>query len=318
MKKLLAFACVLFFSTPTYSQEITLVSKKKLPVNEEWGYVEEYYVLKSDKKKKHGSYIKLNQSYFGNALHSSGSYSNGKKDGFWQTYFGGNNNIRSKGYYKNDLPDSVWQYFYPEGDYKPLVEVSSPEGGSTLEIQNVNPIMSKSGSYRNGKQTGTWEYFNHGEQTILKIDHDTKEVLFISGQSPENHRAGYLGSEFDLYEHLYDTLAFRQLMKTIQNWSNQKPGKLIFTFNINEQGRVENVWCAEKTIDNKKIYARVMEVIESLNGYFYPKKVNGVYQPDSKKITFDLIVNKRESHSMGANEYSSSLNMNFNMKVLLE
>lgn len=318
MKKLLAFGSLLFFCTVAYSQETVLVSKKKPPLNNQLGYMEEYYVLKADKKVKHGSYVKLNESFMGNSLHSTGSYINGKKHGLWQTYYVGINNLKEKGYYKDDLRDSIWQYFYPEGDYKALVEVPSAEGKSSLQIQNVNPVMSKFGVYRNGKVAGVWEYFNEVEKTILKFDHNTKNVLFIEGQTPENHSAGYMGTEFLLYTHLYDTLDFQGLMKTIQNWSNQKPGKLIFTFNINEQGGIDNIWCAEKTIENKKIYARVIEVMESLNGHFYPRKVNGVYQPETKKITFDLIVEKRESHSMSADSYASSLNMNFNMKVLLE
>jgi hypothetical protein len=318
MKKLLAPACILFFSTVTFSQETVLVSKKKLPEQNKLGYSEEFYVLKSNKKIKHGSYVKLHDMFFGVTLHATGYYLNSKKDGFWQTYYTGNNNIKEKGYYKNDLPDSIWQYFYPEGEHKELVEVPSAEGRSELHIQNVNPVMSKFGVYRNGKSADTWEYFDVNEQPVLKYNHTAKEVLFIQGRTLLTYRAGYIGTEFHMYEHLYDTLDFHQLMNTIQNWSHQAPGKLVFTFTIDEQGAITNIVCTTKTVENKRIYARAMKVIESLNGWFYPRRVNGVTLPDQKTITFDLIIKKSEWGTMTEDYSTSSLSMNFNIKVLVE
>jgi antitoxin component YwqK of YwqJK toxin-antitoxin module len=318
MKQILIFICALFFSTEIYSQETVLVTKKKVSRPNELGSIEEFHVLKSNKKIKHGSYVKLNQTFIGNALHSSGSYSNGKKNGLWQTYYTGTNNIKEKGFYKDNIPDSIWQYFYPENGYKELIEVPSSEGISTLEIQNVNPVMRKFGVYRKGKLAGIWEYFDTIETTVLKFDHSTREAIFIQGQTIENHKAGYLGSDFDLYQHLYDTLDFNRLMGSIQNWSNQNPGKLVFTFSIDGKGSINDILCTTKTIENKKIYTRALEVIKSLNGSFYPRKVNGIYQLDTKTITFDLLVHKNESYRMSATESSSSLKMNFYMKVIIE
>lgn len=317
MRKLFFLIGILFFSTVTFSQETVLVSKKKSPDQNEPGYSEEFYVLKSNKKIRHGSYVRLHNVFGITSLQATGTYANGQKHGYWQTYYSGNNNIKEKGYYKEGLREGDWQYFYQEGDYKELVGVSTGEGTSELHIQNVNAVMSKSGTYQNDKPVGVWQYFNPIEQAVLKYDHTTKEVLFIQGKTL-TYRAGYIGTEYHLYEHLYDTLDLHQLMKSVQNWSHQSPGKLVFTFTINEHGAITDIVCTTKTVENKKIYARAMEVIESLDGWFYPRKINGVTLPDQKTITFDLIIDKREWGTMSEYGSSSSLSMSFNIKILIE
>ena len=95
MKVLLIFLLLISLDKTTYGQETILVTKDK-----DDSY-EEYHVLKSDKKIKHGSSLRLSKFMLhGYALESVGYYSHGMRNGYWESYYKNLNNVRDKGYYK--------------------------------------------------------------------------------------------------------------------------------------------------------------------------------------------------------------------------
>lgn len=312
MKKILIFSIVIMLYLPMFGQQTVLVTRDDDPT-----YYEEYSVLASNKKMKHGNYFKINRSMAGYAIHASGAYVNGRKNGYWETYFRNNNNIKEKGFYKNDLRDSIWIFFYAEGDYKRLVEVQSGEGAS-LKVLNANPVISKTGSFRNGAQIGIWEFFDEHGQLHLKFDFDTQSIVWLKGQSLETHEAGFVGGELLLSQHVYDTFDFEGLRKSINDTGGLVTGKLVFKFTVDEHGTVKDIVCTEKTIRNKKIYERAVETVSSLNRNFYPKKVNDTCQAVEKTMTFDLTVESKTTHTATDKYMYSSTRMDFDFKIKVQ
>ena len=69
---------------------------------------EVYYVLKSDKKIRHGKYQKL---YSNDVLKLEGFYKNGLKDSIWINYRWDGQGIESQGYYAIDKKVGVWDFY---------------------------------------------------------------------------------------------------------------------------------------------------------------------------------------------------------------
>jgi len=299
----------------TFSQLTNLVTKDKDD------YYEEYSVLETDKKVKHGSYIKLKKGFFGGyALMTIGNYANGQKDGYWENYYAKSNNIKEKGYYKNDLRDSIWVLYYPERDSKDLIEVKSNKGIS-IQVVDANPVVCKSGKYKNDTITGVWQYYDETGQHTHSYDHDSGAVTFMrnqNNQNSENYNAGFIEGEYLFRQYLSEVFDFEGLMNSINTKIHLEPGKLTFKFTINENGLVDDLHCTEQTISNKKMYARATETIQSLNGHLYPKKLNGTYQSEVKTITFALDTESNTSWSNSGRVRSSETSMNFYLKISMD
>jgi antitoxin component YwqK of YwqJK toxin-antitoxin module len=168
MKNILLFVLLTIFSLPNLvAQEVKLKTKD---TNEVY---EEYYVLDSNKKVKHGSYLKITKPLMGvwgnNYFSLIGNYEMGEKHGAWEQYYPNCNQIEFKGYYKNCLKDSIWIYYYPDIDEKEIREIRT-ETGTRIEILNINNRISAKGKYRNNEKVGIWEYYNLEQDLIQKYD----------------------------------------------------------------------------------------------------------------------------------------------------
>jgi periplasmic protein TonB len=73
---------------------------------------EVFYVLKSDKKTKHGNYQKF---AYKNAIRINGYYNNGLKDSIWTEYYWGAK-IKSIGKYYEDKKIGTWEYYDNKGE----------------------------------------------------------------------------------------------------------------------------------------------------------------------------------------------------------
>ena len=93
---------------PAFGQETKQVKK------EVDGDLEIYFVLKSDKKIKHGPYEKYlqysNPMAKGNLLIERGQYDNNLMTGTW-IYCWGENELTSKGNYDKGLKSGNWEYY---------------------------------------------------------------------------------------------------------------------------------------------------------------------------------------------------------------
>ena len=291
-----------------YSQETKLVTKDRPE------FYEQYYVLQSDKKIKHGNYVKLDRIIGGYAFHSTGAYVNDQKNGYWELYYPKNNNIRETGFYSNDLRDSVWTRYYLEGKARQLVEVQNEEG-SFLTVVDANPVICSKGNYRNDKPAGTWEYYDRYGKLFLKYDYDNARVSFLRDETPENREAGFIGSDVLLDTYLNEVFDFTGLMKTIVSKLDLESGRVEFKFTVDENGGVKDIVAIENTIKNKKVYARALETVQSLNGKYYPKKVNNIAQSSEKTITFELNADYWSKHSHDSKYVFVKSSMNIDVEI---
>lgn len=102
----------LFTTTILFGQK---TKKIKNTVKEQFSkYKEVYYVLKSDKKTKHGRYIKESKH---KGVFEKGFYKNGVKDSLWTYYRNGKNQtLKSKGYFLNDKKVGEWNFYDFKGE----------------------------------------------------------------------------------------------------------------------------------------------------------------------------------------------------------
>jgi len=259
------------------SQESILITKDKTD------YYEEYYVLKSDKKTKNGKYVKFAKTFGQYSLETVGNYKNGYKEGYWEKYYSVTNNIESKGYYRNNLEDSIWTFYYPQAESNNLEEVITSKG-RTIQVKDSNPILCKSGQYKNGKLIGVWEFFDEQGQLFQKYDFDKRSLCFANGKDINNIEAGFIEGEFLTKQELYKSFNFYNI-----SLSSPSSGKVVFEFTIDNQGQIKNIRQLENTIANNIFLGRAKETVKSLNNIFYPKTIDGITQSSTKTITFEII-----------------------------
>ncbi|MCB2376408.1 TonB family protein [Hymenobacter sp. BT635] len=75
---------------------------------------EVYYVLKSDKAVKHGSYALYRGRQL--ALSTQGHYTNGRKDSIWTSYDWNGATVVARGAYQNDQRTGTWEFFTNKGE----------------------------------------------------------------------------------------------------------------------------------------------------------------------------------------------------------
>lgn len=75
---------------------------------------EVYYVLKSDKAVKHGSYTLYRGRQL--ALATQGHYTQGRKDSIWTSYDFSGTTVVAKGAYQNDQRTGLWEFYTTKGE----------------------------------------------------------------------------------------------------------------------------------------------------------------------------------------------------------
>lgn len=150
MKQILTTLVTLTTLTVLAQDTKKITEKHKNP----W-YTEEYYVLKSDKKVRHGNYKKLG---YKDCLVINGYYKNNKKDSTWTEYLWRTDIIESQGNYKDDNKTGLWTEFHKVG--------------------NKN-IPARKGEFKDGDRVGVWEFYNREAELIQKYNFDTKELLYF-------------------------------------------------------------------------------------------------------------------------------------------
>jgi antitoxin component YwqK of YwqJK toxin-antitoxin module len=313
MKRTLIILILIIFYECSYGQQIILITKNRDT------YYEEYTVLQSDKKIKHGNYTMLKRPLLGTwySIETIGNYSNGQKDGYWETYYEGDNNIKDKGFYKNGLRDSVWVFFYREGISRKPTEVHT-NGGVSLQVVGANPVVSKTGKYKGERLVGVWEFFDASGEINQRYDYDRHAMIYLKGQDTINCEAAFIGGDFFLNQYLYDQFDLAGLMKSINTKIDLKTGKIVFKFVIDENGKINGITEVERTINNKKIYVRALESIQSMDSKWYPKRMNQNPQSSQRTITFDLNVESSTTFSTFSNDGSHRTSLGFQLKIKVD
>ena len=83
----------------------------------------------------------------------NGTIINGKRDGFWESYFE-NGQLNWKGNYKNDNLDGPWEYYHKNGQ------------------------LSFKGNYVDGKEEGSFEHFKENGKFEKRETWKNGKVLF--------------------------------------------------------------------------------------------------------------------------------------------
>jgi len=211
-----------FLTLTALAQETKLTSKR----SENPYFLEEFYVLKSDKNIRHGSYKKLG---YRKSIMVSGYYKNNQKDSTWTDYFWRTEIIKSQGNYKDGVKNGIWfEYF---------------------QIGEKNTLQSK-GEHRNGEKIGLWEFYNGKKELVQKYDYDKMELIYFMVNKEEN-KEHEVKSNTGIEKILLDRPPFYvggelQLMKAIGNSSITYPpqardseisGMVWISCYINENGK---------------------------------------------------------------------------------
>ena len=133
---------ITFLPVAVFSQETKMVTKES---NKPWSR-EVFYVLKSDKKTKHGNY----QNFaYKNAVRINGYYKDGLKDSTWTEYHW-QGKIKSMGTYKYDKQIGIWEYYDRNGE---LVQKYNYTENKLIFNKENETLKDKEFSVINGSDT---------------------------------------------------------------------------------------------------------------------------------------------------------------------
>lgn len=191
---------VFFLSNNVSGQDTKFIQKQK------YGTIEEYYVLKKDKKIKHGQYIKYKTHMFGGQIVviESGNYNNGLKDDIWEIYhdqlFSKNtwNKLKAKGVYVQGKKNGLWKYYYPDTTDIPLNISHVAKDSTVLHLSHEGTRLKQVGLYISDEKYGVWSFFDYNGNLIQKYNYSTKKLLLDnsikdSSQYNLNRRAIFIG-----------------------------------------------------------------------------------------------------------------------------
>jgi uncharacterized protein len=119
---------------------------------------------------------------------SKGSYKNGKKDGFWETFYE-NGLLRTKGNFKDGKQDGIWEEYNTNGklEYKNSYKDGDKITG-VFRTYSENGDLCKKETYKNGKLNGPFENWKLGGDC---------DFLFEKG----NFKDGKLDGILEQYHH---------------------------------------------------------------------------------------------------------------------
>jgi hypothetical protein len=146
---------------------------------------ERYYVLKSDKQIRYGSFLRFGVSFSQYYLLEEGRYVNDQKSGIWRLYYDGPpyNQISSRGTFKDEMKDGYWEFFYYNRYFKLSgtdSNVPDPQNHNSTAVYYIKEGNKKSsGNFIGGRKTGIWNYYDITGNVILSLDHSKDSVAAI-------------------------------------------------------------------------------------------------------------------------------------------
>lgn len=302
-----SFSLIMLSLIEVNAQETKLVVKNSGNLNEE------YYVLKANRRIKHGNYIcyylksdvnivkeegKYFDSYFLNDdsnifLIAEGAYSMGKKDGLWKRYY--NNKVIELVSFKSDSLDGV--YFALWNDTIPIKasEKIRQKGSDSLIIvvkqDSIRPAIY--GFHKNGAKDSVWSFFSRNNKLYFQYDYNNKILIKddyynLRGievdktseiKQPVYLRGGTIGLK-------YDILSF------ISEYSYLLKDTICLQFFINKEGYINSVKMNNSTL-NKKIAKIIEKELKEECDNWIPKRVDN--QNVESVFDFKFALSKKES-----------------------
>ncbi len=316
MKIFLLVALAVFcFDKRAFTQETKFIVKR----NSE--YTEEYYVLKDNKKIKHGTYVKYKKpgisistysiSFGPSQLHiiANGNYENGLKSGLWEYYHDYKNghfltnSIKVRGNYLNGMKQGVWTSYYL--DSIPEV-VQGKESGTQNRSNSLNINITHNatnlqtvGEYLNDKRIGEWVSFDYLGDEFQRYDF-TREKLIKDKSLKDtvdlnkNRKALFLGGEPCLSDFLLYEIEFKHLIPKI----NFDSISIVVSFLINKEG---NVLQPEILTSNapKAFDSEVIRLVTLTNNNWLPSILNGERIDTKYKLRYFMVRESTREFQIG-------------------
>lgn len=288
---------ILIFVSPTsdlLGQETKFVSGSA-----EDGGIEEYYVLKENKKVKHGTYVKYLPP-FGTrdyVILESGSYINGEKNGIWEYYYSNGfqksswNKLREKGAYVNGKKNGVWTSFYMDTTTnaisKEIYGNKKTTDSVNLFIEHKTNKLKQAGMYLNDKKVGEWVSFDYFNRLVQKYDFKENKLLFEKSINDSldynlNRKSLFIGGIACLTDFLYYN--FKSTSVAIDKDSTY----ITFAFTVNINGSTQEHRII-RTSRSKGLEKEMLRLISSTDFNWLPAVENGQMKNYEYKIGLDII-----------------------------
>jgi antitoxin component YwqK of YwqJK toxin-antitoxin module len=294
MRNLISFLLFVAVTSVSLGQETKFISR-----GAETGGIEEYYVLKADKKVKHGTYVRYLPP-FGTrdyVILESGSYANGEKQGVWEYYYSNGlqksswNKLREKGAYVNGKKNGVWTSFYLDTTTNVLNKESYGNKKKTdsvnIFVAHKNNKLKQAGMYLNDKRVGEWVSYDYYNRLIQKYDFKEKKLLFEKSINDSldynlNRKPLFIGGVDCLTEFLYHN--YKSTSVLIDKDSTYVT--IAFTINANGGTQEHRIIRSSRSKDLEK---EMLRLISSTDSNWLPAIENGQTKTFEYKIGIDII-----------------------------
>jgi antitoxin component YwqK of YwqJK toxin-antitoxin module len=255
-------------------------------VRNEYGVLEEYSVLKSDKSVRQGSYVRYHPAgpLNGVAVYETGTYERGLKEGEWRCFselypF---NKMLIRGRYHAGLPEGLWVYYYPGRLGSARSKHAVPNGkdakaGFTVDVEDTTAIVQAKGLCYKGAKIGVWKYYDTNAKLIQAFNYSVNQLIFwqpivgrsVSGEAiAANHPLLYVGGKARLQMDIIDKLDLYSLHRS------GKTGSAVFKFSIDSTGHQTRVALAENMVPND-YEALILSMLSNVGTKWMPQTVDG-------------------------------------------
>jgi antitoxin component YwqK of YwqJK toxin-antitoxin module len=98
---------------------------------------------------------------------------NGKKNGFFRTYYG-NGKPAMEGNIVNNLNEGTWKYYYDNGQIESEGNFKNDTVDGNWKWYYLTGAVKEEGDFVNGKREGVWKTFD--------VKGDAKEIIYENGE----------------------------------------------------------------------------------------------------------------------------------------
>jgi len=270
-------------------------------------FVEEYYVLKTDAKIRHGTYVKYRHSRFGISVLESGRYQNGQKTGVWEVYHNSNlkgvrNSIREKGAYVNGKKNGVWKTFYrdtiPETVSEERFGRKKRVDSVKLAIDQRSAKLKTAGMYLNDRRVGEWVSLTYAGELSQKFNFSTQKLMHersLPDSSTYNtkRRALFIGGNPALMDFLAHEMQWTGPF--VENGKADSTS-VVISFTIDKKGNTIHPNAGE-ILGKKEFTAEAIRVIGLTSSNWIPAIFDSQPVESIYKVQFFVIRDKRSKDS---------------------
>lgn len=289
--RLLGTLLYLLATSFCFGQETKFVSK------DGGGFIEEYYVLKSDKNLRHGTYVKYRQPFGQVVVIESGNYSNGLKHGLWEEFYNefsrkSWNAIKERGQYVSGKKNGVWTYYHLDTttNVTNLEKVGQKRTESVnVSIDNKDAKLRMAGMYLNDKRVGEWTSWDRYGEIIQKYNFTTGRLGFENSIKDStlwnsNRKPLFIGGLPGLSHYLATNIRMANTAFKV----NQDSIHAIITFNIDQDGKTNSIEVTDNS-GHKDLKAELIRLTSSTDTHWIPGLKNGFKSEYQFKLRYDII-----------------------------